>query len=89
MPFQDRTCLVVCRDNGWTCVSNDRALRKSCDAVGVAVRWGLELMLELVQHDHLPAEDADDAAERMHRANPIFLNATILTAFREKLGALR
>jgi rRNA-processing protein FCF1 len=49
LSFQDRTCLVVCRDNGWTCVSNDKALRRSCDAVGVAVRGGLELMLELVQ----------------------------------------
>ncbi len=88
LSFQDRTCLVVCRDNGWTCVSNDKALRRSCDAVGVAVRWGLELMLELVQEGHLPAEDADDAAERIHRANPVFLNATILAAFREKLAAL-
>jgi hypothetical protein len=88
LSFQDRTCLVVCRDNGWTCVSNDKALRRSCDAVGVAVRWGLELMLELVQGGHLPAEDADDAAERIHRANPVFLNATILAAFREKLAAL-
>jgi len=88
LSFQDRTCLVVCRDNGWTCVSNDKALRKSCDAVGVAVRWGLELMLELVQGGHLPVEDADDAAERIHRANPVFLNATILAAFREKLAAL-
>jgi len=88
LSFQDRTCLVVCRDNGWTCVSNDKALRRSCDAVGVVVRWGLELMLELVQGGHLPAEDADDAAERIHRANPVFLNATILAAFREKLAAL-
>lgn len=88
LSFQDRTCLVVCRDNGWTCVSNDKALRRSCDAVGVAVRWGLELMLELVQGGHLPAEDADDAAERIHQSNPVFLNTTILAAFREKLAAL-
>lgn len=88
LSFQDRTCLVVCRDNGWTCVSNDKALRRSCDAVGVAVRWGLELMLELVQGGHLPAEDADEAAERIHQANPVFLSATILAAFREKLAAL-
>lgn len=88
LSFQDRTCLIVCRDNGWTCVSNDKALRRSCDAVGVAVRWGLELMLELVQGGHLPADDADEAAERIHRANSGFLNATILAAFRAKLAAL-
>lgn len=89
LSFQDRTCLVVCRDRGWTCVSNDKGLRRSCDAVGVPVRWGLELMLELVQGGHLPAEDADEAAERIHRANPVFLNATILQTFRAKLAALR
>jgi hypothetical protein len=88
LSFQDRTCLVVCRDNGWTCVSNDRALRRSCGDLGVAVCWGLELMLGLVQSRHLPAEDADEAAERMHQANPVFLNATIVAAFREKLAAL-
>lgn len=86
LSFQDRTCLVVCRDNGWTCVSNDKALRRSCDAAGVVVRWGLELMLDLVRGGHLPAEHADDAAERIHRANPVFLNATILAAFRQKLA---
>lgn len=88
LSFQDRTCLVVCRDNGWICVSNDKALRRSCDAAGVAVRWSLELMLELVQGGHLPAEDADDAAKRIHLANPVFLNVTILAAFREKLASL-
>lgn len=88
LSFQDRTCVVVCRDNGWTCVSNDKALRRACGGVGVAVRWGLELMLDLVEGGHLPVETADDAAERIHRANPVFLSARILEAFREKLAAL-
>lgn len=89
LSFQDCTCLVVCRDNGWTCVSNDKALRRSCDALGVAVRWGLELMLELVQQGHLPAATAEEAAARIHRANPLFVNATVLTAFGDKLAKLR
>ncbi len=88
LSFQDRTCVVVCRDNGWTCVSNDKALRRACGGVGVAVRWGLELMLDLVEVGHLPVATAAEAAERMHGANPVFLNATILAAFREKLAAL-
>jgi hypothetical protein len=54
----------------------------------LAVRWGLELMLELVQGGHLTAEDADQAAERSHRANPVFSNRTILAEFRKKLAAL-
>jgi rRNA-processing protein FCF1 len=89
LSFQDRASLVVCRDNGWTCVSNDKALRRSCDALGVAVLWGLELMLELVAAGHLPVDEAAEAAERIHQANPVFVSAAILEAFRQKLGAPR
>ena len=30
--FNDRLCLVACREEGWTCVTNDGALRRLCDA---------------------------------------------------------
>ena len=88
LSFQDRTCLVVCRDHGWTCVSNDRALRRACEADGVGVIWGLELMLELVRNGHLPGANAFEAAERIHVANPVYVTSTILAAFRAKLGGL-
>ena len=88
LSFPDRTCLVVCRDNGLTCVSNDKALRRACLSVGVPVRWGLELMLDLVQHGQLSADEAATAAERLHNANPVFVNATILAVFRKKLTAM-
>ena len=88
LSFADRLCFVVCRDNDWTCVSNDKALRRACESAGVAVLWSLELLLELVRLGHLPADDASQAAERMHRANPIFLSPSILEAFREKLAKL-
>lgn len=86
LSFPDRTCLLVCRDRGWKCVSNDRALRKACESDGIAVIWGLELMLELVRDGHLRAEDASAAAERIHLANPVYVNSTILAAFRRKLA---
>lgn len=87
LSFEDRTGLVVCRDNGWTCVSNDKALRKSCEMADITVLWGLELMFGLVRDGHLPAEDASAAAERIHRANAMFLSAAILATFRKKLEA--
>jgi rRNA-processing protein FCF1 len=88
LSLADRFCFVVCRDNDWTCVSNDKALHRACESAGVTVLWSLELLLELVKLGHLPADDASQAAERMHRANPVFLGATILVAFREKLAKL-
>jgi predicted nucleic acid-binding protein len=53
LSLPDRLCLEVCREHAWTGVSNDKALRRACEAGGVAVRWGLELMLELVRAGHL------------------------------------
>lgn len=85
LSFEDRTCLIVCRDEGWTCISNDKALRRACGTIGVAVRWGLELMLELVQVGHLSADDAMLAAADIHRANPLFLGPKVLADFRKKL----
>jgi hypothetical protein len=37
LSFEDRVCLILARDNGWTCVSNDGRLRRECEAAGVAV----------------------------------------------------
>ena len=29
LSFEDKLCLVLARDNGWTCLSNDRPLREA------------------------------------------------------------
>ena len=39
--FNDRLCLIVCREERWTCVTNDNALRRLCGRHGVEVRYGL------------------------------------------------
>ena len=39
LSFQDRVCLLLARENGWTCVSNDRHLRKACTRDGVEILW--------------------------------------------------
>jgi len=44
----DRLCVVACEHHEWTLVSNDRALRKLCSAKGIRLRWGLSLMIDLV-----------------------------------------
>ena len=33
--FNDRLCLLTCREEGWTCVTNDGALRRLCERHGV------------------------------------------------------
>ena len=38
LAFDDVVCLVMARDNGWCCVTNDRALRAACRASDVSVQ---------------------------------------------------
>ena len=83
--FQDSLCLVVCRDQSWTCVTNDKALRRSCAAEEIPTLWGLELMLKLSKGGHLSVEDAEQVAEQIHRSNPFFLNRKVLETFKSKL----
>ncbi len=37
--FQDRLCLILAKEYGWTCVSNDKPLRQKCLNEEVPVIW--------------------------------------------------
>jgi rRNA-processing protein FCF1 len=84
LSFNDRVCLILARDSGWICVTNDRALRKACDDTAVPVLWGLELMLELIAAGHLTAESALQVARVIQTANPRHITADILDRFERK-----
>lgn len=85
LSFEDKLCLVLARDNGWSCLSNDGPLRMACKAQGVPVVWGLEIMLDLVEGKHLTAIDAIRVAQAIHAVNPIFITAKILAVFQKKV----
>ena len=88
LSFSDRLCLVLARDRNWTCVTNDRALRRACTDISVSVLWGLELMLELVSLQRLTAEAALDIAAAIHRSNPRHITVEILERFERKVSEL-
>jgi predicted nucleic acid-binding protein len=81
LSFVDRLCLILARDGKWTCVSNDRPLRKACEREGIPVRWGLSLMIDLVAAGHLPPEDSVEIAEAIHASNPRFITKEIVSEF--------
>lgn len=85
LSFEDKLCLVLARDNGWACLSNDGPLREACKAQGVSVVWGLEIMLWLVQARHLDADRAIEVAEAIHLSNPLYITRKIITTFRHKV----
>ena len=83
--FTDCLCLVVCMEEAWTCVTNDGALRRLCKRHGVATRFGLGLMVDLVSCTALTRRQAVAVARRMHVSNPRHINAHVLTRFQNEL----
>ena len=86
--FNDRLCLVMCRENEWTCVTNDGALRRLCERHGVETRFGLGLMVDLVAAGKLTRERAEDIAHQIHASNPLHINERVLGRFSGALDAL-
>lgn len=86
LSFADRMCLILSRDHGWTCVSNDGRLRRACDEAGVAVKWGLQLLLELVDARALTGDVAVALAEDIVSLNR-WISPTVLDAFRAEIAS--
>ena len=84
--FNDRLCLVVCREAGWTCVTNDGALRRLCKHHGVATRFGLGLMVDLVDARALTRRRAIAVARRIQVSNPLHINDRVLARFLNALN---
>ena len=84
--FNDRLCLVACREEGWTCVTNDGALRRLCERHGVATRFGLGLMVDLVAAGALTRRRAMAVARQIQASNPLHINERVIQRFLEALG---
>lgn len=85
LAYDDWMCLILARDNGWLCVTNDKALRAECAGAGVKVQWGLEPMLTLASHGVLESEEAESVAWCIHDSNPAFVTEAIVKRFAKKL----
>jgi hypothetical protein len=79
--FNDRLCLVTCREEGWTCVTNDGALRKLCERHGVETRFGLALMVDLVAVGALTKRRAVAVARQIQGSNPLHINERVRARF--------
>jgi predicted nucleic acid-binding protein len=86
LSFHDWLCLLIAKEAGFTCVTNDMRLRRECEAEGVPVCWGLELLALLVDRAVLTRAAAMLLAEAIHRANPAFIGLKVLERFRKRIG---
>lgn len=85
LSFHDHLCLILSKDHGWTCVTNDKPLRRECTAEGVPLIWGIELICNLVESDGLPAEHAKDIILCIHQNNPRYIGEAIVRRAFERL----
>lgn len=88
LSFEDWLCFITCRDQQWTCLTNDGSLIRQCGNATVGVRRGLSLMVELVEKRALEHRRALRVAEAIHEANPLHINDHVLELFRNALDDL-
>jgi len=86
LSFHDHLCVLLARDHGWTCVTNDGRLRRECTAEEVPVLWGLETVALLVDGGALTAVAAEEIGRAIQRANPRFITDDVIAGFLERIG---
>lgn len=69
LEFPDRLIIAICQKRGWTAITNDGCLRRTLTAEGVTLRWGLEMMLDLVRGGYLPNTRAATIATAIGASN--------------------
>jgi len=87
LSFEDHLCLIMAKKRGWICATNDGRLRRECESEGVALLWGLGLMVKLVGLCVLSPDAARDAALLMHSRNPRYITKTVIARFMTQIGS--
>jgi hypothetical protein len=84
LSFYDWLCLIVARDAGWTCVTNDGALLRTCREEGVSTMRGLRPVLMIVEAGEIDHRRAVAFVRVVRQANP-YINAEVVSAFIREL----
>ena len=85
LSFYDHLCLLLAKQEAWTCVTNDGKLRRECGVDEVPVLWGLEPMIALVEMGQMTAADAKKVARAIQSANPFYITDKVIRAFDGKV----
>jgi rRNA-processing protein FCF1 len=77
----DRETLLLAKEHGWTCITNDKALRRECEKDGVKVLWGLEPMKILIKQKLITSAKAIKIARLIRLNNSAYITQEILAKF--------
>lgn len=86
LSFEDQLCLLLAKENGWICITNEKPLRRECAKEKVTVIWGLELLAILVEQKGISKSRAASIATMIHNENPLFINKSVLRQFFYRIG---
>jgi predicted nucleic acid-binding protein len=84
LTFQDWLCLLLAKERGWTCVTNDKRLRSECGTQEVPVLWGLELVALVVEAGGMSVAEASELGQAIVDANP-HIRVRVLRAFKRRI----
>ena len=88
LSFQDKLCFLMAKQNGWTCVTNDKPLRRRCENELVPLFWGIELICILVESGGLPLEQASELILEIKKLNPKYITDIIVENAFKRLGII-
>jgi hypothetical protein len=83
LSFADRLCLIVARDGGLVCLTNDGPLGAECITRGVATERGLRPLITLVRLGVLTAEAAIATVQRVATSNSYVTEAVVADFIRQ------
>ena len=86
LSFQDNMCLILAKEHGWTCVTNDKPLRRECELEGIPLIWGIELICILVESGGLPVKHAGDIILEIQKNNPKYITDNVVENAFKRLG---
>jgi len=69
LSLQDRACLMLSQEMGWTCVTNDQRLKKACDNEQVATLGGFGLLILLVRKKIITKEEGVKVIKAIGKGN--------------------
>ncbi len=85
LSFADKVCLIVARDIGATCWTNDGPLSDECHANGVLWMRGLRPLIALVEASALALDVAVGTVDLINANNP-YITPPIVAEFRRLAG---
>jgi predicted nucleic acid-binding protein len=85
LSFPDWLCLLTAKRHGFTCVTNDKNLRRFCSQEEISLLWGLQLVAMLHKAGGIPGKDAVALGKAIRRSNPRHITENIVARFMDTI----